>query len=335
VASEVAVGTASGSVVVYSTKVGDYKEVAVHEGKVNDVCWSSDGQRVFSASDDGHVGCIDAKKLSVAYRFMPEGDRPKREALHSIVLAENSSILVGGAARILWLDLDTKSVLRVLVGGHVGYVTALALLPLPRAEPLLFSAGAGDKDRAVAVWRLERVAGQAEMSPETSLGVNETVAAVSASLSATHDDDGDLGDVVVTCVSLGGVLRLFEFDPNAKRKKIKTLRPKATVQVAAEKDAKGRVAPIPVLAANWEQSTVRLVHGSATKPIFETLKYAELDKNTCLVRQLDESKKEGTPDYGVKLMVRSNVVSAHLTFQLSLYRLLPVRPLRCWRPAPV
>jgi len=77
--------------------------------------------------------------------------------------------------------------------------------------------------------------------------------------------------------------------------------------VASDKDAKGRVLPIPILASCVEPASsssstpqVHLAHGSAARPAFETLDYANLNKNTCLVRQVEEARTETKQDYGVK-----------------------------------
>ena len=234
--SELAVGTASGSVVVYSAKTGDCKERPVHEDAVTGLAWGGDGDGggavVHSVSQDGCVGTLHVRK-GTSSKFRPGGGgggAGKRRPLFSVALLRDGSngLLAGTFSRVLWVDLDARAVLREF-GGHVGAVSALAALPpSPRnPAPLAVSAGASEKDRAASVWRLDEVE-----RPEALLNVNET--AESVVISESGEEGG--GNVLVGTVSRTGVFRCFELDAAAaggggKRKKTRTIKPKVTVQV--------------------------------------------------------------------------------------------------------
>ncbi len=74
------------------------------------------------------------------------------------------------------------------------------------------------------------------------------------------------------------------------------------LQVASSKDAAGKVIPIPILSARFSRGRkVHLVHGSHTKPAFETLEYDKLEKSQTLVRDVESAPL--AKDYGIKFMV--------------------------------
>ena len=195
--------------------------------------WSHDGSVVYSVSKDGCVGRLVSNKSS-STKFRPGGG--KRRPLYSVALLPEEAVgpgglLVGSFAQVMWVDLDTQVVLRTF-GGHVGAVGALhALAVSPGRPPYALSAGSGEKDRMVSVWRLEAKGEEEELRPEALLNVSEPVGWVTAAAPAALDEEEE-GDILVGCVSRTGVLRCFEVETASKRKKkSKAVRPKITVQV--------------------------------------------------------------------------------------------------------
>ncbi len=181
--------------------------------------WNSEGTTVYSCSHDGSVGCLLAKK-SVVSTFQPEDK--KQPLLSLAVTPEGNGLLVGAVTSIFWIDIDTKVTLRSFASHCNGGVTSLSVIAIAPELPLfVLSAGNGDKDRLVSVWRLQ----EAETKePDAMLNVNEVVRTISAART-------DEGLAVISCVSRSGVLTCFQFDPASKRKKNKVIRPSATIQV--------------------------------------------------------------------------------------------------------
>ena len=159
------------------------------------------------------------------------------------------------------------------------------------------------RDHVISVWKLDEEEKVDEITgPEFTLNANECI----SSLDAIESADSN-GEFVVGCVTKSGVFHAFELDVNSKRKK-KVARPKATVQVATERDPKnkGAVAKIPVLACKLEDggNRIRLAHGSYLGPAFESMEYEKLDKVTCLVRKgADSASEKHKETAGTKLMV--------------------------------
>ncbi len=72
--------------------------------------------------------------------------------------------------------------------------------------------------------------------------------------------------------------------------------------MATEKDAKGRVIAIPILASQQlNNGTIRLMHGSHVRPTFETVEHEKLEKLTCLIRSIDTTPLK--PHVGTKHLV--------------------------------
>ncbi len=194
---------------------------------------------VYSVSNDGHVGCSLARKSAVS-KFRPGGGKSRQQPLFSVaLLPERGSVgglLVGSFSLVMWLDLDTKLVLRTF-GGHIGAVATLQTFSVASEPiPYLLSAGASEKDRTISVWKLDPSSGGKrdveEAEPLALLNVNETVSSLT-SIVPRADEDWD--GVLIGCVSKSGVFRGFEVDPCSKRRKKKAVRPKVTVQVRKKK----------------------------------------------------------------------------------------------------
>jgi WD40 repeat protein len=192
--------------------------------------WDHDGALVYSCSDDGHIGTFVLKKPSATSKFKVEG---KKQTLQALALhPDGASIFVGTVAKVLWIDLDTKAVLKSMVG-HKGEVSVLELFTVsPEQPPFLISAGNSERDHVISVWKVDAAAKADEDDglPEAMLNANECVSFACAA--RDNSEDASEGDALIGCVSASGVFRAFDFDPRSKRKKNKAIRPRATVQVS-------------------------------------------------------------------------------------------------------
>ena len=78
-------------------------------------------------------------------------------------------------------------------------------------------------------------------------------------------------------------------------------------QIASDKDASGKVKPIPILdgqlVGDDDNLTLRIVHGNHTRPVFESLAYDGLETLTCLVRQLPTAANQHNTTAGSSNLV--------------------------------
>ena len=241
VSDQIAFGTTSGSIVLYSVKTSEVKTThdKAHSDRINDIAWAESGLEVFTCSSDGCVGRLALKKCSFS-KFRPEGLAKKRQGIFSLALhPSQSSALLGATAKVLWVDLDTQSTLGSFSGHLQGDVLTLRVFGGVSA-PHVMIGGVGDKDRVVSVWKLEATGGW------ESNGDNSVAAAAGPAPSAIFDTNDSVksafaaenkkdGDWILGAVTKSGVLHCFQFNPDeagARRKKrVKPIKPKSTVQV--------------------------------------------------------------------------------------------------------
>ena len=242
VSDQIAVGTTSGSIVLYSVKTSEVKTThdKAHSDRINDIAWADSGLEVYTCSADGCVGRLSLKKSSFS-KFRPEGLAKKRQGLFSLALhPSQSSALVGATARVLWVDLDTQSNLASFSGHLQGDVMTLRVFGGLLA-PHVMVGGVGDKDRVLSVWKLEAAGGK-ESNGESSLDVSASGTAPSAVFdtndsvkSAFAVENKKDEDWILGAVTKSGVLHCFHFNPDEagvrKKKRGKPIRPKTTVQV--------------------------------------------------------------------------------------------------------
>ena len=102
---------------------------------------------------------------------------------------------------------------------------------------------------------------------EKALAINDSV----SMLDIVEEEEGE--EAVVAVVTAAGMLKLYKPKLETGKKQKKPLKPWKCLTVAAEKkDAKGRVAQIPIMAARLNrQSGVAVGYGLAARPVLERL----------------------------------------------------------------
>jgi len=275
----VALGTTAGTVLVYSVSQGDLATVFSqgHTQRVNDVAWSDSGTDVWAAGQDGTVVKYSVKKLALETSF-----KTGKEPIFSIrVLSDNSGLVTASRSIKVW-DLPGQTV-RHSFTGHAAEVTSLALFsPGPGRT---FVVSAAEDDRTVSLWRIPAEEDEEEddhslsSSSWSSFSVNDGVRGVEV---GREGDD----TLVMAVITKSGTAQVFRHNVTARKQK--PVKPKNSLQVVSEKDASGKVLPIPLLGCQVVSKTVPDIifsYGSSLKPLIERLPVSELEKNHALVRQ--------------------------------------------------
>lgn len=311
----IAIGTTSGSILVFSLKTGDVtvnlnKKNAPHKDRVNGMAWSSNCDDLYSVSQDGFISHSSVKKCAVLTKFKGNvgggGEATAScDPLSSVALHPSErSLLVGSLSRLTWWDLDTHSSLKTFEGGHVGNVSALAVVTSSVNNCYVITGGNSvQKDHTLTVWKLNLTEESSKTSKKSTaealkFSVNESVRSI-----LTCDEGGREGkgtpkgrsrkasvgneeeDITFGVVTHSGVVHTFthNFAAGAGKKR-KPVKPKHTVQIATEKAADGSVGAVPVLDARFIDSGLAMAHGSKLAPTFERLETGSLEKLTCLIR---------------------------------------------------
>ena len=226
--------------------------------------WNSEGTEIFSCSVDGFICQIDIKTSKLVSKFHTncsdkaiqvssasrKGTGRGREPLYSICLHPTErSVIVGSLSRLTWMDLDTKSPLKTLEGGHVGVVTSLTVLQMYK-QCYILSAGESSDDYTITAWKLTL---EGEIDPQdkgklkkqshhtssdsivAKFSANESVRSVCVSpiigdKTSNNSAISEESEQIFGAITKSGTLHCFKHDFSATKKK-KPIKPKSSIQV--------------------------------------------------------------------------------------------------------
>lgn len=280
-----AMGTASGTVLLYSVAKGDlHAELSDgHSNTVNGLSWHAESDSLFSCSDDQHIVHWNVSRCKIKSKW--KGDR---RGVYAVCAVDENTVLSAGSS-IKWWNLESHTVIMKFTG-HITEVRHLLLVSLPNKDKKYFLSSAVN-DRQLSAWTLQEG------------GSTSSLASFTLSDEARHltvsrtSEDGQTAYLSV--VTRSGLLHLFELQLNGKCKR--PVQPKFTVQIAADSvnGRSERPQAVPVLATHLvrdDPSTVLICYGSFLRPSFERLSITDdFQAQTWLVRQLQSqsmSKQE-------------------------------------------
>ncbi|ELT88135.1 hypothetical protein CAPTEDRAFT_102327 [Capitella teleta] len=284
----VAIGTTSGSLLLYSINKGSlHSELnGGHTDQVHCVCWSSEGQRLFSSSEDQHIIEWSLETASVKHKW--KGD--KTPVTSVLVCPNDRHLLSAGRSIKLW-DLETREMLKKFTGHSSEVISLFAVSPACNVENGAATNGhcsdidgsyflsAAKGDRMINAWQINLASKDKNSLASFSLPEEPCAMHLSQPQQAKP--------FLMSVVTRSGQLLVFEYTLNGRAKK--PLTPKISIQVATE-DAVP--APIPILAAavlSDGSQAIMIAHGSALKPTLEKIEYSEMTQDLCLIRK-DPSK---------------------------------------------
>ncbi|KAM8833110.1 WD repeat-containing protein 43 [Synchiropus picturatus] len=268
-----AMGTAAGTVLIYSTAKGALHCTldGGHSGGVNCVQWHPEDSLLYSGSDDGNIVEWDLQTGKTKSKWKAD-----RAAVTSLCVSPDGKLLLSAGQVIKMWDLETKKVYRKFTG-HSTAVTTLCFATMrpPDSNGLYFLSGAAH-DRLLSVWQV-----RADGNDKNSV------------VSFTLTDEPQHIDVVASnskeeavrlaVVCKDGQLHLFEHFLNGPCKK--PLSPWCSVQMS---DTNPCPQPIPLLAAAlWaETRSMQLAYGNYLQPVMEKVEMESFERHVCLTRDI-------------------------------------------------
>uniref|UniRef100_A0AAX7UTA6 Small-subunit processome Utp12 domain-containing protein n=1 Tax=Astatotilapia calliptera TaxID=8154 RepID=A0AAX7UTA6_ASTCA len=251
-----AMGTAAGTVLIYSTAKGALHCTldGAHSGGVNCVQWHPEESLLYSGSDDTNIVEWDLQTGKTRSKWKAD-----HAAVTSLCVSPDGKLLLSAGHIIKMWDLDTKEVYRKFTG-HSTAVTTLrfATTRPPDSNGLYFLSGAAH-DRLLSVWQVR------EDGKDKNSVVSFTLTDEPQHIDlVTSNSKEEAVRLAVVCKD--GQLHLFEHFLNGPCKK--PLSPSCTVQMS---DTKESPIPIPLLAAvlGADTRTVMLAYGSHLQPVME------------------------------------------------------------------
>ncbi|XP_049917715.1 WD repeat-containing protein 43 [Epinephelus moara] len=271
-----AMGTAAGSVLIYSTAKGALHCTldGGHSGGVNCVQWHPEDSLLYSGSDDTNIIEWDLQTGKTRSKWKAD-----RAAVTSLSVSPDGKLLLSAGHVIKMWDLETKEVYRRFTG-HSTAVTTLCFATTrpPDSNGLYFLSGAAH-DRLLSVWQVR------EDGRDKNSVVSFTLTDEPQHIDlVTSNSKEEAVRLAVVCKD--GQLHLFEHFLNGACKK--PLSPSCTVQMSDTKDSP---VPIPLLAAalTADTRTVQLAYGNHLQPVMEKVEINTAERHVCLTRDVQTS----------------------------------------------
>uniref|UniRef100_W5UCU5 WD repeat-containing protein 43 n=1 Tax=Ictalurus punctatus TaxID=7998 RepID=W5UCU5_ICTPU len=272
-----ALGTAAGTVLIYSTVKGDLHCTldGVHNGSVNSVQWHPKESVLYSGSDDTHIAEWDLKTGKTLCKWKAD-----RAAVTSLCVSPDGKLLLSAGMTIKMWDLETKEVYRKFTG-HSTTVTTLCFATTrpPDSDGLYFLSGAAH-DRLLSVWQV-RSDGK-DKNSVVSFTLTDEPQHIDLQISNRKDEA-----VRLAVVCKDGQLHLFEHFLNGPCKK--PLSPVCSVQVSSSSSGEGTTPmPVSLLAAALcsDRQSVMLAYGSHLQPVMEKTSINTSERHVCLIRDV-------------------------------------------------
>ncbi|XP_005322546.2 WD repeat-containing protein 43 [Ictidomys tridecemlineatus] len=280
-----ALGTAVGSILLYSTVKGELHSKLIsggHDNRINCVQWHEDSGCLYSCSDDKYIVEWNVQTCKVKCKW--KGDN---SSVTSLCISPDGKMLLSAGRTIkLWV-LETKEVYRHFTG-HATPVSSLmftTIRPPNESQPfdgitgLYFLSGAVH-DRLLNVWQVRSE--NKEKSAVMSFTVTDEPVYIDLTLSENKEEP-----VKLAVVCRDGQVHLFEHILNGHCKK--PLTSNCTIQITTPgKGKKSTPKPIPILAAGFcpDKMSLLLVYGNWFQPTIERVALNSKETHMCLVRDI-------------------------------------------------
>ncbi|XP_015283452.1 PREDICTED: WD repeat-containing protein 43 [Gekko japonicus] len=281
-----AIGTAVGSILLYSTIKGELQsKLNGHDNKINCVRWHQDNGCLYSCSDDKNIVEWNTQTCKVKCKW--KGDN---SSVSSLCISPDGKMLLSAGRSIKLWDLETKEVYRHFTG-HATAVSTLTFItvrppnenqPFDGITGLYFLSGAVH-DRLLNVWQVR--SDRKEKNAVMSFTVTDEPIHVDLTISESKEEP-----VKLAVVCRDGQLHLFEQVLNGYCKK--PLTSSRTIQIATPGEGiDSTPKPVPILAAAFcsDKQSLILVYGNSLQPVIERVTLNTLESHTCLVRDVQKT----------------------------------------------
>uniref|UniRef100_A0A7M4ERJ3 WD repeat domain 43 n=1 Tax=Crocodylus porosus TaxID=8502 RepID=A0A7M4ERJ3_CROPO len=282
-----AIGTAVGSILLYSTVKGDLQSKldGGHDNKINCIRWHQDNGCLYSCSEDKHIVEWNTQTCKVKCKW--KGDN---SSVSSLCISPDGKMLLSAGRTIKLWDLETKEVYR----HFTGHATAVSSLMFTTVRPpnenqpfdgitgLYFLSGAVH-DRLLSVWQVR--SDRKEKNAVMSFTVTDEPIFIDLTVSESKEEP-----VKLAVVCRDGQLHLFEHILNGYCKK--PLTSNCTIQIAMPgNDSDSTPKPVPILAAAFcsDKQSLMIVYGNTLQPIIERVSLSTTESPVCLVRDIQKT----------------------------------------------
>uniref|UniRef100_A0A8C0EDZ4 WD repeat domain 43 n=1 Tax=Bubo bubo TaxID=30461 RepID=A0A8C0EDZ4_BUBBB len=282
-----AIGTAVGSILLYSTVKGELQSKldGGHDNRVNCVRWHQDNCCLYSCSEDKHIVEWNTQTCKVKCKW--KGDN---SSVTSLCISPDGKMLLSAGRTIKLWDLETKEVYR----NFTGHATSVSSLMFTTVKPMnenkafdgitgLYFLSGAIHDRLLSVWQVR--SDRKEKNAVMSFTVTDEPTFIDLTVSEVKEEP-----VKLAVVCRDGQLHLFEHILNGYCKK--PLTSNCTIQIATPgNDEDSTPKPVPILAAAFctDRQSLLLVYGNTLQPIIEKVSLNTTESHVCLIRDIQKA----------------------------------------------
>ncbi|XP_034015250.1 WD repeat-containing protein 43 [Thalassophryne amazonica] len=268
-----AMGTATGSMFIYSTAKGALHCTldCGHSGGVNCVHWHPEDNLLYSGSDDTHIIEWDLQTGKIRCKWKAD-----RAAVTSLCVSPDGKLLLSAGHTINMWDLDTKEVYRKFTGHSTAVTTLCFATTRPPDSSGLYFLSAAAHCRLLSVWQVRK--DKKDKNSVLSFTLTDEPQHIDLIASKSKDEA-----VKLAVVCKDGQLHFFEHFLNGPCKK--PFFPSCSVQISDTSDSP---VPIPLLAAALRANTqaVLLAYGNHLQPVIESVEINTAERHVCLTRDV-------------------------------------------------
>uniref|UniRef100_A0A8B9U5P2 WD repeat domain 43 n=1 Tax=Anas zonorhyncha TaxID=75864 RepID=A0A8B9U5P2_9AVES len=281
-----AIGTAVGSILLYSTVKGELQSKldGGHDNRINCVRWHQDNYCLYSCSEDKHIVEWNTQTCKVKCKW--KGDN---SSVSSLCISPDGKMLLSAGRTIKLWDLETKEVYR----HFTGHATSVSSLMFTTVKPMnenksfdgitgLYFLSGAIHDRLLSVWQIR--SDRKEKNAVMSFTVTDEPTFIDLTVSEVKEEP-----VKLAVVCRDGQLHLFEHILNGYCKK--PLTSNCTIQIATPgNDGDSTPKPVPILAAAFctDKQSLLLVYGNTLQPIIEKVSLNTSESHICLIRDVQK-----------------------------------------------
>jgi len=285
----VAWGSEPGDIFLYSFAKGELHNRFTDghvNARINDLCWSSDGTRLFSCAEDRRIAEWDVVEGKLTGCWKAD-----KQPVASLSISADGAFLISASRKIKFWDAKTHQLLQTFTG-HATPVTTLLFIHPPSVEnkgnlasrPYFISAARDD--RVINIWQYNpdvnaSISGDAKT---TTPLVSMTIPEEAQQLSLKQPDS--IGEpILLSVVSKAGLLYVFQHRLNGPMQK--PLNPKVTINIVDSKDSTS--SGISVLSSLMRvDKEILFCFGSFLSPTFEKVAYDPTNPKVTLERKPSE-----------------------------------------------
>jgi len=276
----IALGTSTGSLMVYSVKQGNIVTTFdVSNHKVLCLVWSNSGKSVVCGSEQGEITICCVLSLEVLSRF-----KAGKTAIHALAITADNKKIITASHKLKVFEVQTQKLLQTFVG-HSNPVSSLRCIEVQNVS---FVLSVAIEDRNVSIWKIEEevAAPKAAAQVYITLSVNDDVRDLDC-LSVKNSE------VISSATGKSGKVCVYRYSlDKSKKKPIK-----AFSKVSIVNEEQDKIISIPAFSTCVIERDVlylNLAYGSETKVKLEEIKISDLHENHILAREIPVLKIKGT-----------------------------------------